>query len=111
MLTSVGFLPTGLFPSLSKILSNNVRKLSQGIAAARRPKTGFSYINFSCGSCGSQKLGWKLVCGIDDAKEAMQNPFPKELGSALIKAELRCQPWGASREAVRAAKGLATPGL
>ena len=45
------------------------------------------------------------------AKEAMQNPFPKVLGSALIRSELRCQPWGASREAARAAKVLATPGL
>ena len=44
-------------------------------------------------------------------KEAMQNPFPKVLGSALIRSELRCQPWGASREAARAAKVLATPGL
>ena len=41
----------------------------------------------------------------------MQNPFPKELGFALIRAELRCQSWGASREAARAAKVLATPGL
>ena len=44
-------------------------------------------------------------------KEAMQNPFQKLLGFALIISELRCQPWGASREVARAAKVLATPGL
>ena len=68
MITSIRYLHTGLFPSLSKILSKSERKLSQGTAADRRTNMGIYCINFSWGSCGSQKLGWKLVCGIDDAE-------------------------------------------
>ena len=82
MLTSVCFLPTGLFPSLSKILSNSLRKSSQGITLTRRPKVGFSCINISCGSCGSQKLGWKLVCDIDDA-ERLKSKYNKAAGSLI----------------------------
>ena len=36
----------------------------------------------SCGSCGSQKLGWKLICVIDDA-EQLRVGIIKKLANSL----------------------------
>ena len=49
---------------------------------------GFSCINVSCGSCGSQKLGWKLVGNIDDA-ERLRVSITKQRANSLDYYRIR----------------------